>query len=202
MHLLPLSSQSWWQCYESSGLICGFTSRTSTRCPIVFGTPQIIRAKSGQEREDKGGGRCKQASRHASAPSAPTVFLSTVSVLLCAGRRSLRSSRVCLSWLSKVQDKRHAVVLSFFSFFFFPRPCVWRAGSQNRRRIVSHGFIFQRTHTAKWQANESLCQVVLIHCEDWGTERVIVTFTLTKKKIIGGWWTKLDNDGCGGARYS
>lgn len=103
--------------YQPSGLICGFTSRTTTRSPIVFGTPQMIRAKSGQEREDKGGGRCKQVSRHASAPSAPPVFLSTVSMLLCAGRRSLRSSRVCLSWLFKVQDKRHAVVLSFFLFF-------------------------------------------------------------------------------------
>lgn len=100
---------------QPSGLIRGFTSRTTTRCPIVFGTPQMIRAKSGQERKDKGGGCCKQH-----PPSAPPVFLSTVSVLLFAGRRSLRSSRVYLSWLFKVRDKRHAVVLSLSFFLFFP----------------------------------------------------------------------------------
>lgn len=88
--------------------------------PLSLELPKWFEQSLGKKREDKGAGRCKQVSRHASAPSAPPVFLSTVSVLLGAGRRSLRSSRVCLSWLFKVQDKRHAVVLSLF-LSFFPR---------------------------------------------------------------------------------
>lgn len=77
----------------------GVARCTTTHNPIVFGTGQMMQASLGRKERKKVE---DVVSKYPDMPLLfllPPFFLSRVSVLCSGGRRSFRSSRVCLSWL-------------------------------------------------------------------------------------------------------